>query len=168
MAPDVPPNRAERSGTTHLAPCLLHPEQQQGCPLAVPPSTSDERRRTWQPAPSPMPETLAMGGGGRGWDLVASSVGSSRMGGRRGARRARVVLRGGGIRRASPESAVAGGAARSSVKREMGGERDGRVGDATDTAASGAARWVERRGRAAGEVGRRRKRRWWVAVRWEG
>lgn len=52
MAPDVPRTRAERrSGPTHLkpeeeAPCLLRPEQQQGCPLAVPPctSTGEEKR----------------------------------------------------------------------------------------------------------------------------
>ena len=68
-------------------------------------------------APEPTPETLAMGEG-RGWALVAASAESSRMGKLRGARGPRAVLHGHGIRRTSPKSAAAGGAARSCVKSE--------------------------------------------------
>ena len=62
-------------------------------------------------------------GEGRGWALVAASAGSSRMEGRRDARESQAMLQDGGIRRTSPESAAAGGAAGSHVKREMGYER---------------------------------------------
>ena len=48
----------------------------------------------------------------------------------------------------------------------MGRERDGRMGDVVDPAASGAARWEEARGRVGGEVGRRREMRRWVAAVW--
>ena len=67
------------------------------------------------------------------------------MGGCRGAMGARAVLRDGGIRRTSPESAAAGGATRSCIHREMACERDGLVGDEADPVASVAALCEEKR-----------------------